>query len=216
MRQAGQSSPPRQGSWLRWWPRRDPGRRERRDAAFRLYVTIVNKARTPEFFSGLGVPDTTEGRFEMVALHAALVIRRLNAEGGEGRALAQELFDLMFADVDVNLRELGVSDLSVGKYVKRFARQFYARAAILEQTLAGGDPAELRAFLAANVWRGGAPARDAALDRLIGYLYAWAAALEREAGAAMLAGRLDPDRLPVARAGGDGTGKAIDRAQPAD
>ncbi|HEX6143382.1 MAG TPA: ubiquinol-cytochrome C chaperone family protein [Geminicoccaceae bacterium] len=216
MRQAGQSSPPARGFWARWWPHRDPGRRARRDAAFQLYRTIVNNARAPAFFSDLGVPDTPEGRFEMVALHAALVMRRLNGEAAEGRALAQELFDLMFADVDVNLRELGVGDLSVGKYVKRFARQFYARAEILEQTLAGGDPARLRGFLASNVWRGGAPARDAALDRLVDHLYAWAAALDEVAGPAVLAGRLDADRLPVPSRAAEGAGKAIDRAQPAD
>ena len=187
----------------------------RRGAAFRLYETIVYKARTPVFFSSLGVPDTTEGRFEMVALHAALVMRRLKAEGAAGRELAQELFDLMFADVDVNLRELGVGDLSVGKYVKRFARQFYARAAVLDTSL-GGDPERLRGFLASNVWRGGAPASEAALDQLISYLYACAEALDQVPGGSLLAGGLAPDRLPDMARVRSGTGKAIDRAQPAD
>ena len=81
-------------------------------------ATLVEGARAPAFFRELGVPDTPEGRFEMIALHVALAVRRLRREGAPGRALGQELFDLMLTDLDQSLRELGVGDLSVGRYAQ--------------------------------------------------------------------------------------------------
>ena len=82
-----------------------------------MYRDLVKQARTPLFYRDLGVPDTPEGRFEMVGLHAALVLRRLRSEGAPGSALAQELFDLLFADVDEGLRHIGVGRTNAGTYV---------------------------------------------------------------------------------------------------
>ncbi|HET6519240.1 MAG TPA: ubiquinol-cytochrome C chaperone family protein [Geminicoccaceae bacterium] len=140
----------------------DPGRRARRAAARRLHLGVVAQARHPHFYREWGVPDTPEGRFEVLGLHAFFVLRRLRALGEEGRALGQELFDTMFADVDRGLRELGVSDLSVGRHVRRHARSFYGRIAALEEALAaggGGDaaPAAIEAVLRRNVYAGGRP-----------------------------------------------------------
>src|SRR5882724_9487190 len=77
-----------------------------------LYGAIVAQARLPVFYAGFGVPDTIEGRFDMVVLHLVLVLRRLR-QGPRSAALAQGLFDAFCRDMDHNLRELGVGDLSV-------------------------------------------------------------------------------------------------------
>ena len=122
-------SPPlrlRARRWLRRF-RPDAADRARREVAERVYRDLVKQARTPLFYRDLGVPDTPEGRFEMVGLHAALVVRRLRSAGAPGSALAQELFDLLFADVDEGLRHIGIGDLAVGKHVRRLAGYFYAR-----------------------------------------------------------------------------------------
>ena len=174
-----------------WWRRLLRSRSPEREAAHALYEAIVKQARTPAFFVDLGIPDTPEGRFESVALHAALVMRRLRAEGEAGRATAQELFDLMFADLDINLRELGVGDLSVGKYVKRFARQFYARLAALETALATGGRRPLESFLTTNVWRGAPVPPPGAVVVLTDYLFVLAERLEPVATGRLLAGRVD-------------------------
>jgi cytochrome b pre-mRNA-processing protein 3 len=174
--------------WLRRiWPTAED--RARRRSAGQLYHELVKHARTPTFYRDLGVPDTPEGRFEMVALHAALVIRRLRAEDALGRALGQELFDLMFADVDESLRHIGVGDLKVGKHVKRLAGNFYARLAALDEALAGGT-APLGPMLATNVYHGGTPPSAAQCDALAAWLVATARALDAQAGAAVLAGRV--------------------------
>jgi cytochrome b pre-mRNA-processing protein 3 len=117
------------------------GRRRAREGAYELYDRIVAQARHPVFYATLGVPDTVDGRFELVALHAVLLFERLAAEGPDAGELAQLVFDRMFDDFDRALREMGTGDLSVGKEVKRMAKAFYGRAAAYRGGLAGGDAA---------------------------------------------------------------------------
>jgi cytochrome b pre-mRNA-processing protein 3 len=175
--------------WRRLW-RQDLARPAQRAVAHELYRHLVNQARSPIFYRDLGVPDTPEGRFEMIALHACLVLRRLRAEGVAGQAIGQELFDRMFADMDASLRELGVGDLSVGKYVKRLAGNFYARVAALDAALAGGDPAPFERLLRANVYHGAAPPDEAQLRALAGYLIAQDQRLAEQPAAALRAGEV--------------------------
>ena len=164
--------------WRGWRPLWHGRRNAERQGAERLYQALVKQARTPALYSELGVPDTPDGRFEMIALHVSLVLRRLRPEGAVGRAIGQELFDVMFVDMDSSLRELGVGDLSVGKYVKRLAGNLYARLAALDRGLgepgrpAAGlpDAAALQAMLRSNIYCGGTPPSDAQLTRLGDYL----------------------------------------------
>ena len=89
--------------------------RQRKAFGEALYQACVTHARTPELYRELNVPDTPEGRFEMISLHMAILIERLNQEGEVGRAAAQEAFDAMFRDFDGALREMAVGDLSPRK-----------------------------------------------------------------------------------------------------
>jgi cytochrome b pre-mRNA-processing protein 3 len=176
--------------WLRRF-RPDPADRVRREVADRLYRDLVKQARMPAFYRDLGVPDTPEGRFEMVGLHVALVVRRLRTEGAPGSALGQELFDLMFADMDESLRHIGIGELSVGKHVKRLAGNFYARLVALDEALATAPSAPLAPMLRTNIYHGGpAPSPDQ-LDALVSYLLIAEAALRTQASEHLLAGRVD-------------------------
>jgi cytochrome b pre-mRNA-processing protein 3 len=134
----------------------------------------------------------------MVALHACLVLRRLRADDAAGQAIGQELFDLMFVDMDASLRELGVGDLSVGKYVKRLASNFYARIAALDEALATGAAGSFEP-LWRNVYHG-APAPSADQLRVFAdYLSAQDRQLATQPAAALRAGEVSfgapPDRL---------------------
>ena len=100
------------------------------------------------------MPDTPEGRFEILALHVGLLIRRLVQDRDQGGGVAQELVDLMVTDLDVNLRELGVGDLSVGKQVKRLAGQFNARLDVLTSAFDSGDHDRLLPMLTTNAYHG--------------------------------------------------------------
>lgn len=129
-------------------------RRSRHErTGFVLYGAAVAAARQPRFYAEIGVPDTTSGRFELVCLHVALLIRRLRAAGDrKADELGQAVFDAMFADMDVNLREMGIGDMSVGKRVKMLWEGFHGRAEAYAAALAAGDEAALAAALARNVW----------------------------------------------------------------
>lgn len=128
-------------------------RRPHERTGFELYAAAVGAARTPRFYAELGVPDTTAGRFELVCLHVGLLIRRLRAATDKtADALGQAVFDAMFADMDVNLREMGIGDLSVGKRVKMLWEGFHGRSTAYAEALDQGDTAALAAALERNIW----------------------------------------------------------------
>ncbi len=129
-----------------------------------LYTASVEAARDAVYYERLGVPDTLDGRFDLVGLFASLVIRRLCQFPAPGPALAQSVFDAMFADMDFNLREIGVGEMSVGKKVKVMWEAFHGRAQAYAASLDTADEAGLAAALGRNVWRGIPP--DGAAERL--------------------------------------------------
>ena len=176
------------------------GRHER--IGYELYGTAVAAARDPYFYRVLGVPDTLDGRFDLVGLHAFLLIRRLNTlpaqRAASGPAVAQALFDAMFSDMDLNLREMGVSDLAVGRRVRSMWEALHGRAAAYQAALADGED-QLAAALERNVWRGRPPVDSA--WRLARVVLAQDRHLAAAAPDALLTGRvafLAPHNLPLA------------------
>lgn len=169
----------------KFFRRRDKGE----DIANELYLGAVAQARLPVFYAEHGVPDTLDGRFDLIVLHVYLLLRPLNAiakraagqeTDADGAAhqqshqqslraseLSQTLFDTMFGDMDRSLREMGVSDIAVGKRVKQMAKAFYGRVSAYDEGLV--DPEALEAPVEE---RDGGPlgevsdiALDAALER---------------------------------------------------
>jgi cytochrome b pre-mRNA-processing protein 3 len=124
-------------------------RRQPSAAATLLYDRIVAQARSPGFYRDYGVPDTLDGRFEMVVLHLFLVMRRLESAGNDAGALGQQVFDLFCRDMDENLREIGTSDLKVPKEMRRLGEAYYGRARAYEGALQ--DRNRWREVLARNV-----------------------------------------------------------------
>lgn len=120
-------------------------------AIHEIYRIIVERARQPHFYTDFAVPDTVDGRFEMVTLHAFLVLRRLKGASESSSNAAQDVFDLMFEDMDVSLREMGAGDMGIGKRVKAMVQAFYGRIASYEAGLAGEEGA-LEDALSRNVY----------------------------------------------------------------
>jgi cytochrome b pre-mRNA-processing protein 3 len=133
----------------------------------RLYLAIAAASRAQGFYRDLGVPDTVEGRFDMLTLHVALVLRRLATLPAPADELAQDLVDHTFAHFDSALRELGVSDIGVPKKMKTLASAFYGRAKAYGVALEGGTG--LEASLLRNVF-GEAAAMPDAPARLARYV----------------------------------------------
>jgi cytochrome b pre-mRNA-processing protein 3 len=120
----------------------------------RLYGVIVAQAREPSFYTDYGVPDTVEGRFDLIVLHIYLVSRRLARGDDSAKEVSQEVFDLFFQDMDESMRELGVGDLSVPKKVRAMGEAFYGRAKAYDAAFASNSSEKLAAALHRNVFNG--------------------------------------------------------------
>jgi cytochrome b pre-mRNA-processing protein 3 len=163
-------------------------RKSVRDAAERAYRRVVAQARQPAFFNGFGVPDTLDGRFELICLHAFLYLHRLKSELPRSSAVSQAFFDAMFADMDRGLREMGTGDLSVGRHVKRMAQGFYGRIRAYQDGLEHDDPA-LNAALARNVF-GTVGESGGTIDILAGYVRCAARRLVQQSATELLDGNV--------------------------
>ena len=119
-----------------------------------LYGTIVAQARSPAFYMDYGVPDTVNGRFDMIVLHIALLLRRLEQEPEGVQTLGQGVFDRFCQDMDDNLREMGVGDLKVPKEMQRMGEAFYGRVAAYRAALGEADDTALVAAVGRNVFDG--------------------------------------------------------------
>ena len=136
-------------------------RSESRRIATELYGSIVTGARQPTFFSELAVPDTLEGRFEMICIHMHILLTRLEAAGDPGRKLFRAVSEAFVTDMDDAHRELGASDLSVPRKVKAATGALLGRLKAYRVATLVEDKASLAQALARNVWPGG---EQAAMD----------------------------------------------------
>jgi cytochrome b pre-mRNA-processing protein 3 len=152
------------------WPFR---RRAEQRTIATLYGAIVTQARSTAFYANFGVPDTVQGRFDLIVLHLVLLLRRLG-KNGAGQALGQGLFDTFCRDLDDNLREMGIGDLAVPKHIRRFGEAFYGRQAAYLAALDAQEGPDFENALARNIFQVVGPdERAARLAR-----YAWAALQE--------------------------------------
>ena len=163
------------------------GARRERAALRPLYDALVAAAREPAWYREGGVPDTLEGRFDMVATMVALVLLRLEAEGQGGRAESVQLTELFIDDMDGTLRQIGIGDFVVGKHVGKLLGALGGRLGAFRESFAG--ELELEPAVRRNLFRDG-PSEEAKV--------AWAAerlrrlhdALAQTAMEPLLAGRL--------------------------
>jgi cytochrome b pre-mRNA-processing protein 3 len=163
-----------------------------------LYGMIVAQARMPAFYRAYGVPDTVDGRFEMVVLHTVLVLRRLDAEPERVRQMGQGLFDHFCRDMDASLREMGIGDLGVPREMRRMGEAFYGRKAAYDAALAGSDDPLLDATLARNIF-GGASGPAQGERKIAAYMRAAVRDLAAQDGQALARGEVGfPDPSTVA------------------
>jgi cytochrome b pre-mRNA-processing protein 3 len=155
-----------------------------------LYGMIVAQARSRAFYADYGVPDTVEGRFDLLVLHLVLLLNRLgrtNEAGGPGHNLEQRLFDVFCRDLDDNLREMGVGDMAVPRRMRHFAEAFYGRQAAYNAAMSAPDQREHEKAVARNIF--GVIAVDERAVRLARYARATASQLDAEDKDALAAGK---------------------------
>lgn len=159
------------GALQRWFIPRPP------EAVADTYIALVAAARNPFFYTELKVPDTIDGRFDLIVLHLFLLQHRLlNPKTPENESFAQFLSEAFFADMDSSLREIGVADTGVSHRIRKMGKAYHGR---LQAYAAGlGDAQQLRAALARNLYGTVAEGDVAVLDRLAIYVEAVTASLK--------------------------------------
>jgi len=138
-------------------------------AARRLYHAILEDARRPALYGPEGAPDTVDGRFDVIVLHAILLIRRLREGGEEPKRAAQLMFDILFDDMDAALREMGTGDLSVGKKIREMGEAFYGRASAYEDALRDENAGALAQAIERNMFDADGETPGPAATRLAAY-----------------------------------------------
>lgn len=135
------------------------GGQDPRGAVMPLYASIVAEARDPVWYARLGVPDTLDGRFDMIAALLSLALLRIEAAGDSGRDAGARLTELFIDDMDGQLRQMGIGDVVVGKHIGKMMSAVGGRLAAYRETLE--DEERLAEALKRNLWRGepGADAR---------------------------------------------------------
>ncbi len=145
----------------------------------KLHGEIMAGVLNPALYLSCGVPDTFEGRFEMLVLHGALTTRRIERLPAPGPDLAQDLTDAIFRYLDVTLREMGVGDVTVPKKMKKHAESYAGRAFSYFMALDAKDEDALRVALARNVCGDEARAGSSEMQHLAHYAMAVETALGR-------------------------------------
>ena len=146
-------------------------RRDRNNAPVeRLNDAVMERARQPAFYQECGVPDTLEGRFEMVVLHGFLMVRRLDRGPQPGPDIARDLTDAMFARFEVALRETGVSDIAVPKRMKKLASGYLGRAGAYNEGLEGTGEGSLPLAIGRNILAEEGAVPSAHAEAIAGYV----------------------------------------------
>jgi cytochrome b pre-mRNA-processing protein 3 len=135
--------------------------------AHQLYVTLVEQARAPLFYSEYQVPDTIDGRFDMIVLHVCLLCKRLrDIDSDASIELSRALMETFFADMDRSLREMGSTDTGVGKRIKKMSQAYFGRLQAYDD--AWGNTTALKDALKRNLYRN-AEVSNSSLDTLTSY-----------------------------------------------
>lgn len=129
------------------------------DKANNLYLKIVQQSRCETFYQQYGVVDTMEARLDMIMLHSFLVLHRFKSDFDKSEDMGQKLFDIIFKDMDRNLRELGIGDVGISIRIKKMVESFYGRISAYQEGLEQGDDVLIAALLR-NLYHTATPTVD--------------------------------------------------------
>lgn len=139
----------------------------RNEATLPLYEAVVARARQEHWYVEGEVPDTVDGRFDMVAAVLAMVLLRLEEEPA-GAGPAARVTERFVDDMDAQLRQLGIGDIVVGKHIGKMMAALGGRLGAYRSGLAAGGIEEA---LVRNLYRGNPPS-PGALTHVAGALRA--------------------------------------------
>lgn len=170
-------------SWLKY-------KKSTKAAAAGLYQSVVAQSRDPLFYRDLGVSDTMDGRFDLITMHIFLILDRLRQAGPKGKGLSQALFDHMFANMELTLREIGVGDMAVPRHMKKMMKAFNGRVHSYHAALNGNDMQSLELAVVRNIYRIEGDAIPSAARQLAEYISGAAGDLLQQDLETFMAGRV--------------------------
>lgn len=145
-----------------------------------LYASAMEASRNPEFYTHLEVPDTMDGRFDLLLLHIFFILNRILSDQSEEDPLAQAIFDVCFEDMDQALRECGIGDTGIGRHMKRMMLAFNGRMHAYDAALKSGDKTALKDALRRNLYGTCDDVREDALEAVSAYVTGSVQSLTRQ------------------------------------
>lgn len=161
-----------------------------RRQAIALYDAAMTASRAPLYYRDLAVPDTMDGRFDLLMVHVFLIMHRLLDEPSRTEALSQALFDICFADIDQALRESGIGDMGISKHMKKMMLAFNGRMHAYEEALKSHEPDVLEETLIRNLYGTCDPVPVEAASRMAGFIRDNVAAFKAQGLDDIMAGRV--------------------------
>ncbi len=119
----------------------------------KAYYKCLEASRRQEFYTEFEVADTFDGRFDMLCLVMSVYMQKLCQDNEKTKQFSQNLFDAMFKDIDLTLREMGAGDLGVGKRVKIMSESFMGRLSNYSHGLENKNATMLADTLSRNLYR---------------------------------------------------------------
>ena len=151
---------------FRWFAERSA----RREAAEKIYDSIVAQSRNPVFYVRCGVPDTLSGRFDMLVIHMFIVMQNLKLGANEGKLLGKEIIEAFVREMDSMVRDLGIADIYVAQEVRKIADLFYRQLVVYTNAVEQKN----KAALAEAIWKSfqsGDENANVAADELANYIF---------------------------------------------
>lgn len=154
-----------------------------------VYAAILGHIRKPDFYTVYAVPDTFDGRFDLMLLHVFLVMDRINSDGGEvAPAFNQALFDTVFADMDQTLREMGIGDMGIPKHMRRMMKAFNGRMHAYDAAMRDGS---LELALRRNIYGTLSGVLPEAFEKMVDYVQSLAGVLRQQDWRAIARGQVN-------------------------
>ena len=142
------------------------------NAAHQLFLNVIEQSRNDKFYKNYGVEDSLDGRFDLMTMHMSIILNKLeqHSEINDAKIVRRNLQEIMFDNLDLSLREIGVGDLGVGKKIKVMAEAFYGRIAVYQSLLNSNNQGELSDALERNLYRG-KDLDDKILPEMVKYVF---------------------------------------------
>jgi len=91
-----------------------------------IYNNFVNLTRNKDLYKGFKNQDTFSDRLIYFLLHFAFFLKVYKENSDDNKDVLQEIYDSVFRQMELSVREIGYGDQSINKKMKDYLNLFYA------------------------------------------------------------------------------------------